>query len=265
MALFMDGGINTLEDLRHYESGILDTAGYENINLTAKMALAQDEMASDILLFLLREEKHGTSASCPVLGFDSGQRRRHRGVSDVVTTSALRRWHAFKTLALAYQDAYYNQLNDRYEAKWQQYGELSRQGSEQYYRIGVGLALDPMRKAVPPLLLSTAGSSAAATYYVQVSFVNAAGQEGTPSDIVALLTAQGTQLVVNASGSPTNAVGWNAYVGIAPESVTRQNISPIAIGTAWTMPATGLIFGRPPGNGQMPDHYVVNDQKVSRG
>ena len=37
--------------------------------------------------------------------------RRARGVSDVVVTPQLKRWHAIHTLGVVYRDAFNNQLN----------------------------------------------------------------------------------------------------------------------------------------------------------
>ena len=44
MALFIDGQINRLQNLERYESGILDLASTEQIDITGKMALAQDQI-----------------------------------------------------------------------------------------------------------------------------------------------------------------------------------------------------------------------------
>ena len=51
--------------------------------------------------------------------------RRQIGVSDVVVSPQMKRWHALHTLAVVYRDAYNNQLNDRYE----QVGRISRTGA----------------------------------------------------------------------------------------------------------------------------------------
>ncbi len=51
-------------------------------------------------------------------------RRRAIGVSDVVVTRQMKRWHALHTLEIVYRDAFNNQLNDRYQAKFVEYQEL---------------------------------------------------------------------------------------------------------------------------------------------
>ena len=56
MALFTDGNICSTEDLRQYESSILDVASTEGIELEAKLKLAQREIGVAITAFLLEQE-----------------------------------------------------------------------------------------------------------------------------------------------------------------------------------------------------------------
>ena len=253
MALFTDGQINNLRDLQRYESGLLDVASAEQIDITAKMALAQDMIASDLLLFLLKRS------------WQWEPNRRVTDVSDVAITDPLRRWHGLKSIALAYEDAYNNQLNDRYQGKWRQYQQRAVEAARILYQVGVGLVWDPMAKAESPLLVATAGSYAATTYYVRIAWINRAGQEGTPSDVVALPTVDGTQLVVSPVRRPANATGWNVYAGITPDGASLQNDAALAADADWIVPPTGLRNGTRSGQGQKPDRYVVQHRGILRG
>ncbi len=123
MALFTDGEINNLQDLQRIESALLDIANVEQIDLNAKMALAQDQIAGDLLIFLLKQTPRNPFN--PILSYQAGSARRLLGVSDVVVTPPLKRWHALKSIEYAYEDAYNNQLNDRYQGKWKQYQQKS--------------------------------------------------------------------------------------------------------------------------------------------
>src|SRR5437660_1117827 len=98
MALFTDGPLSTSGELQQYENGILNVASTENIDITGKGLLAQGEIATELLLFL--ERNSFSNAGLLV--------RQSIGVGDVVITEPLKRWHAYKTLALVYQDAYNN-------------------------------------------------------------------------------------------------------------------------------------------------------------
>lgn len=263
MALFIDSEINDLRDLQKQESGILDVTSSEQIDITAKTGLAQDLITASVLIFLMRhssQEPPGT-----LFGSQSNARRRLLGVSDVVLTEPLKRWHALKCLELIYQDAYYNQLNDRYKGKWMQYEQRAVTAEKQLLQIGIGLVADPVSKAQPPLLVAVAGTTQATSYYVRIAWSNISGQEGLASDVVGLQTVDGTQLVVSAQQAPPNAFSWNVFAGLTPEGVTLQNDLPISTQVDWTIPATGLRKGRPLGNGQIPERYVVNEQVNLRG
>lgn len=263
MALFIDSEINDLRDLQRHECGILDVTSSEQIDITSKTGLAQELITASILVFLLRHSSREPGGA--LFGSQSNWRRRELGVSDVVLTEPLKRWHALKCLELIYQDAYYNQLNDRYKGKWMQYEQRAATAEKQLLQIGIGLVADPVGKAQPPLLVAVAGPTPATSYYVRVAWLNFRGQEGLASDVVGLQTVDGTRLVVSAQQAPSNASGWNVFAGLTPEGVTLQNDIPVNKQSDWTIPVTGLRKGRDPGNGQVPERYVVNEQVNLRG
>ena len=255
MALFTDGQINGTSDLQDYESSVLTMAGVEGVDITAKMALAQEEIGNQVLLFLLRAPLRDSRAAV----------RRTIGVCDVVITRPLKHWHTVKSLALAYRDAYNSQLNDRYLGKWNEYEQLAQDAAQEYLQIGVGLVADPIPKGSDPVLTTIGGSGTGATYYVAVSWLNASGQEGALSDIGSMMTANGTQLAVSTANAPGNAAGWNVYAGTAADSITLQNVMPIALSSNWIPPASGLISGRRPGDGQAPERFLFHDRLLQRG
>jgi len=257
MALFTDGPINEVIDLQNYENAILTVANTEQIDLGGKSALAQGEIAAELVLFLLRRFRQPDVLWGVTL-------RRTIGVGDVVVTDPLRRWHALKTLALVYRDAYNNQLNDRYKGKWTEYEQLAKASAETYFQIGVGLVSCPIAKAELPILSTAPGTGQAATYYVAVAWANQTGQIGAASEVAQLTTATGQQLVVAAISPPPNATGWNAYVGGAPETTRLQNGSLIAIGNTWTL-AAELQAGALTGKGQQPTWFLVDQRVIERG
>ena len=255
MALLTDGNPNDTEALRVFETAILSVANVETIDLGAKLDLATEEVSEDVLDLLLDHPLSDPHATV----------RRDFGVADVVVTRQLKRWHAVHTLEIVYRDAFNNQLNDRYKPKWDEYRELSREAREQTERFGIGLVLDPIPKAVTPVLSVVPGLIPATVYYVRVSWVSAAAQEGEPSDVTAFQTAAGSLLVVQPAQPPANATGWNVYIGLRDSTLTLQNSTPIPVGQAFTLPPTGLVSGRAPGDGQTPDVYVVGGGMLRRG
>lgn len=255
MALFTDGPTIGLSDLENIESAILNVANIEGIDLSAKIELAQNDIANQVILFLLRR--------LPLRDVQWTQRRRV-GVSDVVVTDPLRVWHAHKTLAMIYRDAYNNQLNDRYQGKWVEYEQLAKDSSQNYLQLGVGLAANPIAKAIAPTLSTVAGTGAGGTFFVAVTWVNEAGEEGAPSDVSEFTTSDGQQIMVAPVNPPENATGWNVYAGMSPTSVGLQNSTPMANKSTWTM-TTGMQAGAPPPGGQAPTWYVVDQHMMERG
>ena len=104
MALFTDGEVSSIEDLRGYDTQLLDVANVEGIDVTRKLQLAQEEIATEVTTLLGRLRLPGWLNAPP----DPGR---------VVVTPPLRLWHSYLALEMVYRDAYHSQLNDRYAAK----------------------------------------------------------------------------------------------------------------------------------------------------
>jgi hypothetical protein len=116
-------------------------------------------------------------------------------------------------------------------------------------QVTLGGAVIPSAGLSPPAsptLSSVAGGAlAAATLYVETTYVTASG-ETPPSAVGSLAVAADDLLVVAspAAPAPASAVGWNVYVGASSGAEQKQNGStPIAIGANWTEPTTGLVSG----------------------
>jgi hypothetical protein len=255
MALFSDGPISDAADIQRYENAILNVATAEGIDLGAKLRLAQQDLANEVLLFLFRRSSF-RDYSLSV--------RRLQGLRDVVVTEPMRQWHVHRTLALIYRDAYNNQLNDRYQGKWAEYEQLAKASAQTYFQIGVGLVADPVPKAAAPTLSTVAGSAAGGMFYVAVTWVNAAGQEGVPSNFVELGTSNGQQLLVSVGTAPQNVTNWNAYVGTSPTMLSLQNQSPLGANSSWTM-TSGPKAGVSLPEGQQPTWFVVDHRVIERG
>src|SRR6266480_679070 len=177
-----------IEDLADHETSVLDTASTEGINLTVKIGLARDEVGLQM------------QSRFPQLGLVN------IGLMNVAITPALRLWLIFHTLEIVYRDAYHNQLNDRYKAKWDEYKDLSAFASGLLYQIGVGTSLDPIPQADHPLLSLVPGSLGPAKYFVEVAWRNVSGEEGGPSETTAVDVTSGNTLRVQVVNRPPNAV-----------------------------------------------------------
>lgn len=258
MALLTDGNPNDTEALRVYEAAILDVAKVETIDLDTKLCLATIEISQDVLDVLL-----GHTGAYSLTSSVGGDRRKI-GVSDVVVSTQMKRWHALHTLAVVYRDAYNNQLNDRYKNKWEEYRDLARGAKERTLEFGIGLVAAPVPRAGMPVLGATAGTRAGTVYYAQVSWV-AAGREGSAGPATTLQTADNSGLTVAAVNVPAVAAGWNVYLGLAVSTLTLQNSAPLAIGATFTLPGSGLVNGASPGDGQPADMFVTGGRMLRRG
>lgn len=258
MALFNDGPIHRIEELALYDSSLLETATIERIDVGAKIAGAQAAIGTEVLTFLLDNESVE-----PVFG-GGGGRRATLGITDVVVTAELKRWHAFRTLQAVYQDANGSQSNDRYQWKWKEYGALAGTAKAGCLDIGIGLAADPIPKAQTPFVTTVAGSGAGGTLYFAAALVNGAGQEGMVSDVVMANLPPSMQADVHLTTAPANARGWNIYAGNAPGLFLKQNDAVLDVSATWTQPEP-LNAGSAPTGGQRPTFWAVQNRVIRRG
>jgi hypothetical protein len=128
MALFVDGPACTIDDLIDQDSGLLAVAQTTGINVSSKLRLAQEELKTDLQLWLLKPRPTLEMLWGPVLR-----------VEQIVVTAPLKRWETMHALALVYRDAYFSQLVDRYQAKWQEFSTLARSASDSFVATGLGL------------------------------------------------------------------------------------------------------------------------------
>jgi len=96
------------------------------------------------------------------------------------------------------------------------------------------------------LTQTSAGSLGATTYYVRSTWVTSSGETTAGTETSLAVSANNVLNVAAPSSPPTGVLGWNVYVsnsvgGSGQE--TKQNSTPIALGTAWVEPNTGLTTG----------------------
>jgi hypothetical protein len=254
--LLTDGNPNTTEDLRAYESAILSVANTETIDLGVKLGLATEEITQDVLDFLLNR----SGGSDPQAGS-----RRALGVSDVVVTRQMKRWHALHSLEVVYRDAFNNQLNDRYKAKFFEYKKLAASARLQTFQFGVGLVFSAIPMAERPTFGFEAGAFESITYFARVAWVSGSGQEGVASEVTTYDAPPGSVPVVTAVNAPGNAVGYHVYMGLSGDALVRQTGSVVAVGQAFTLPEGGLVSGIRPRDGQAADVFVSGNRVLRRG
>jgi hypothetical protein len=251
MSLFTDGTISTSEDLRVYESSILEVANTEGIELEAKLQLAQREIGVQLGAMLSQQRGNGVPS---------------RQLQNIVVTEPLRQWHALHSLSVIFRDAYNSQLNERYLGKWREYSEHASRAADLLMATGVGMVSQPVDKARAPFCKAvTGGQLPETTYYVQVAWISTAGATGAASNVISLPCPGGNLLTVKAVAPPAGAAGWFLYLGISADQMLQQNVSPLSTGVTWIEPASGASGTDAGIVGQQPEFYMTLQQRLRRG
>ena len=243
MALFTDGAITSIEELSGYDTQLLTVSNLEGIDVSRKLALAQEELSVEVTGLL-------------------GRAAAHAALEQVAVTPSVKLWHVYRTLEMVYRDAFHSQLNDRYAGKRDEYRGLAQWAYSQVLQGGLGIAADPVARATPPQVAPAAGSLDEGTYYVAVAWTNAAGEEGdcsTATEIQAASSSFGVQTL-----APNGVHGWNVYCGAEPAAMTLQNSTPLAPGETWRQPALSTTR-RAAGKGQEPTYWLPVPRIIQRG
>ncbi|MCZ2155384.1 MAG: hypothetical protein LC114_16025 [Bryobacterales bacterium] len=251
MALWKDGSIPKVADLTRYERGIIGVASVESIDLQDKIDLARMEAGTCLKRFL-ESQLHASSA-------DSA-------VGEVAITEPLARWVTMLALSLAYREAHFSNLSERYKGKWEEYRLEAAGAREELFLGGVGCVSNPLRRPSTLTLEEVAGDAPANTYYVAASWLDSSGNESEASEVsVAVLSEPGSSIQVSLHAQPPLAVAWNIYAGLSDSHLERQNGAPLNLTGRWVVPETGLTAGPGPGAGQLPDYYVRGTNYLLRG
>ncbi len=259
MALFTDADIITLNDLLQFESSLVQVASSHGIDVDTKINLSL-RMASDKLMLWLIN----AGASDP-----QWLNRRLLGLSTVVVTPTLLRWLCLDSLSRFFGEAYNVQLNTRFEGKWTEYQQGASDACDTAFMSGIGVVYNPLPKPPLPLITPGNGNAQAQAIFVQTAWVDAHVNESALSPVngVVLNAASGLTVAMAQEilSTPSAAAGWNVYASTTEDDLTRQNTAPLTIGQTWQLPASGLVNGPAPINGQQPNYYVSLSRPLQRG
>lgn len=246
MALFTDGLVSTMADLQAYDSAILETAKTEGVQLSTKLAVADDAVGLEVAAFLLRTQAESVLPSSSA-AYD---------LSRVVVTPALRRWHTLRALTEVYCDVHNSQLNDRYLGKWKHFSKLAREAADLLFELGVGIVDRPVPRAPKPVVVAAGDGGPVGAYLVQIAWRSNTGASGAPSEAAAFPAPAGELFQVEAGPAPGNVTGFDVYASVDGGASTLQTSSPIAVGQAWSLPSSGLVAGLAATSGQGPEYFV---------
>jgi hypothetical protein len=253
MALFIDGPPATIEDLRKYESSILETAGTEDIDLTEKLAVGWRDVGIQVEAFLRREAFGRIPGACDSL-------------ENLVVTLALLRTHTLATLHLVYSDAATRHTSGRYREKAERYERGASEALEGLVETGAGVVSAPIRRAQKAVAQLGSGFLSQSGYYLRSALVNHNGVEGEASIPQYIDNPGGSgSITVRQEQHGTAYTGWNVYLGLSLDSEFRQNDQPIQRGGEWLQETEPRSSGALPPTGQTPERYVQRRRILRRG
>lgn len=98
--------------------------------------------------------------------------------------------------------------------------------------------------APAPTTATTGGTVAAGTYKAAVTYTNANGETVASAQGTVTTTGATSTITVPSPSAETGATGWNAYLSqVGGTSLTKQNATPLAIGTGLTLTAPPTSTG----------------------
>ena len=211
------------------------------------------------MLFLLRAGRSDPQWFC----------RARIGLSNVVVTPPVYKWLCCESLSRIFSEAYNVQLNTRFQGKWSEYQKQAEAASQIVFASGIGVVPKPLPRPGLPSITTGTGSLILQSLFVQTTWIDSLGQESAPSPVSAVIlngfsSVQVAMSEVSAS-IPQGAIGWNVYASDNQQTISRQNTSPLIIGSPWIMPQTTLIEGAALPSGQNPVTFVVSNQRWQRG
>jgi hypothetical protein len=142
---------------------------------------------------------------------------------------------------------------------------LAEWAYEKVIQGGIGMSQDPLPQASRPVVQAAAGSIADGMYYVSAAWTNGAGEEGAASLPATIKVSGGTLTARAASPAPSNARGWNVYVGASPQAMFQQNPTTLRLNETWTQTNPVTDSGRASGTGQGPNYMRPAPRIIQRG
>jgi hypothetical protein len=249
------------------------TASTHGINVESKTALALASIGDRLLARLLHAGTN-TGGLLSSISLSSARILPPRSgwslnLNNVVVTDQLKRWICYEVLAQCFAEAYNVQLNDRYREKWLDYASRAKTTEQSVYELGIGIVYQPLPQPGTAQTTTGSGSLTAGIVTVQTAWTDGSGNESMLSPLVPVTLADNSSLTVKAQAGnkpvPAWAIGWNVYIGANGASPSKQNTAPIALNTSWTAPGAGFIEGGSPKDGQQPDAYLLDSQRLIRG
>ena len=226
MALLKDQPISCLSEWMAYDSKLSILSEQETTSIDSKSRLAQNEIETQVISFLLRHSGSSDSAARQL-------------TSKVTVTEALSRWHSMLTLALFYADLAALQNSSLHRDQSRYYEIKAEAAKEQLFDTGLGIVNLPIPKAPIPLVVSTPGANPERLLRGRIRFANSDGVVGAPSDEFLLDMTDGESISISVGSLPPDCSGWLLFLGETSEALFMA--TPAALSAATTLTITGSM------------------------
>lgn len=207
MALFADHELTTIQDLAEVDHNVLTIAGVEGIDLTKKIALAQQLLLEDMSRVLARE-------------FESNV---VYGVDQIVRTPNLRLCHIFKAIELSYQEAFAGQGLERYDRCRATYAWEAQRALDGEVVRGFSIAAKPLSRPASPVLTLGSGLGPTGPIEIAISWTNEWGEESVSGTPAVVENNSGVSIGVERPKAVAHATGWMVYANYPTQRLVRQS------------------------------------------
>lgn len=291
MPLFTDSDHITQTDLASIDAEVPAVASAQKITLDGDMGILRmnwGECAQQLNRAIVRAS--GALGVDPVMAFHLRLQRSIQ-VQQITlapqfanSMSPWRRWLIYEALRRFFRAATQRNVgNDRFQLKFEQYGENADQAYRQAASFGVPVVFAPLSApgavhdlaagvwSADNLTKITQSATSDRTLYIAITWVDesqSVNNESAPSQVLAvqLAAAEGVQISIASltpPGTTTHpnarsglyyvtgkATGWNVYAGLSSTSLRKQNASLIPLSTSAYSLTGSLASGSLLGDGQ---------------
>ncbi len=252
MALLTEQPISGLSDWMAYDSKLSILSEQESASVERKGELAQQEISTEVLAFLLRNSAVSDSTV--------------RGLVDKVHVSEpIRRWHIYLTLSLYYADLASLQASALHREQSRYFELRADEARDQAFVTGIGIVNSPVPRGYAPNATLAGEEDTSRLLRLRVKFRDEAGAEGSASDEFVMRPPSSGALLLSFANLPTNVAGWQLFV--AEDSDTFRALSDETFERDETV-SLAPVFGPSGSNlrpdGQGPDRHIYLTRSFGR-